>query len=75
MYNALRYYGFEDTALVLELFAEAWKVMNFKTPMIGYHKRDQAHDSVISMNDWKLNFFWRNSQTFWNVGKNVNNEV
>ena len=40
----------------IDLFAKAWKIINAKTPIIGYHKRDPACESINSVNDWKLTF-------------------
>ena len=54
--HALRYFGYTETASVLDLFAKVWKIMNVKTTTIGFHKRDYARDAVTSSNDWKLKF-------------------
>ena len=38
--NALRIYGFTETATVLQLFAKLWSVLNVSSSTISKHKQD-----------------------------------
>ena len=69
--NALKYFGFNDTASFVELFLKFWSVINVSNSTIGRRKRDNVHDPVKSPKDWKLDFLtnfgqfvilWENSK-------------
>ena len=69
--NALRHYGYIETADVMSLFRKLWNVLNVKTSSIGIHKRDVSLDAIRSCEDWKLEFLneclrffniWRDSK-------------
>uniref|UniRef100_A0A1I8G8N8 THAP-type domain-containing protein n=1 Tax=Macrostomum lignano TaxID=282301 RepID=A0A1I8G8N8_9PLAT len=70
--NALKHYGFRQTASVLEVCHKLWNVLNVRTTTIGKHKRDLTRDPVRSSLDWKLTYLkefadfletWENSKT------------
>jgi len=54
--EALKHYGFSETANVLDLFSKFWAVLNVASLTIGKHKRDIVRDPVRSPDDWKLEF-------------------
>ena len=56
--NALRIYGFTETATVLQLFSKLWSVLNVSSSTIGKHKRDITSDPVRSADDQKLEFLF-----------------
>ena len=67
--NALKIYGFPETAMVLQLFAKLWSVLNVSSSTIGKHKRHITWDPVRSAEDWKLKFLLE-FETFATVWKN-----
>ena len=54
--NALRIYGFTETATALQLFSKLWSVLNVSSTTMGKHKRAITRDPVRSADDWKLEF-------------------
>ena len=54
--NALKLYGFNDTATIVGIFTKLWNVLNVKTTNIGKRKGDITRDPVKHIQDWKLNF-------------------
>ena len=54
--NALKYFGYNDTASFVELFLKFWSVINVSNSSIGRRKRDYVRDPVKSPEDWKLDF-------------------
>lgn len=46
----------EDTAEFIQLFIQLWKVVNVKSPTLGFHKREPLSDPIRSVNDEQLSF-------------------
>ena len=49
--NALKYFGFDDTASFVELFLKFWSIINVFSSTIGRGKRDNVRDPVKSPED------------------------
>ena len=72
--NALKYFGYNNTASFVELFLKFWSIINVSNSSIGRRKRDYVRDPVKLPEDWKLDFLlnfaqftalWESSQVYY----------
>ena len=52
--NALKTYGYNDSADALAVFRKVWDILNVKTTSVGYHKRNVNKDPITHQNDSKM---------------------